>query len=74
MYKKYTDEEFYDFINYIYTLRINIVHNPSGNFIIDDTNMVCSFSQAIYIMFLKRCGISNKIIEKAIKDFFIPVA
>lgn len=74
MYENYSDEEFYDFINNIYTLRINIVHNPSGNFIVDDTNMVCSFSQAIYIMFLKRCGISNKVIEKAIKDFFIPVA
>lgn len=73
MYEEYTDEEFNDFINDIYKLRINIVHNPSGNFIIEDTNMICNFSQAIYIMLLKRCGISNRVIKKAVKDFFIPV-
>lgn len=73
MYEKYTNEEFENFIKYIYKLRTDIVHNPSGSFIIDDTNVVRDFSQAIYILFLKRCGIKNSTIKKAVKDFFIPV-
>lgn len=73
MYQDYTDSEFEKFINDIYKLRIKIVHNPSGYFSIDDTDMVSSFAQSVYILLLKRCGIKNSIIKKAIKDFFIPV-
>lgn len=73
MYREYSDLEFRKFISDIYNLRIKITHNPSGNFIIDDTLMVSNFSQAVYILLLKRCGIDNETIKKTVKDFFVIV-
>ena len=68
---KYSDSEFEEFINKIYKLRTDIVHNPSGHFVIDDIDLISSFSQAVYILLLKRCGINSRTIKKAVDEFFV---
>ena len=73
-YCDYTDKEFQEFQEKIYKLRINIVHNPNGTFIIDDTWLIMSFSQMIYILFLKRALIDDNTIKDVVKNFFVPVA
>lgn len=76
MNERFLDMNFYnrekEFINYIYKTRTKIIHEPNDNIEIENSNFVDIFNEIIYAIFLKRCGISNKKIEKICKEILIP--
>lgn len=78
MSKRYCDIDFFkieqEFIDYIYKTRIQIIHQPDDNIEIENSNYLDVFNEIIYSLFLKRCGISNKRIEKITTEIFIPYA
>ena len=61
-----------EFINYIYLTRIKIIHEPNDNIEIGNTFYVDLFNEIVYALFLKRCGISDKKIEKICTEVLIP--
>lgn len=61
-----------EFIDYIYTTRIKIIHKPDDNIKIDNSYYLDVFNEIIFAMFLKRCGITNSRIEEITKNLLIP--
>lgn len=62
-----------EFIDYIYTTRIMVVHNPSDNYIIENMWDTSVFNEIVYGLFLKRCQIENSIIDDLCDSILIPV-
>lgn len=78
MNERFLDMNFYarekEFVKYIYETRIKIIHEPNDSIEIENSNFVDVFNEIVYAIFLKRCGISDKKIEKICKELLIPYA
>lgn len=75
MSQRYSDINLLDekkFINYIYKTRIKIIHEPNDNIEIENPHLMGVFNEMIYGLFLKRCGITDKRIQKICREILIP--
>lgn len=78
--KKFMSQRYFDmnfleekeFINYIYETRIKIIHEPNDNIKIEKPHLMGIFNEMVYGLFLKRCGLTNRRIQKICKDILIP--